>query len=115
MKNMGETLRTALQEENILVTHLAEKLFGNKKSSKTLYNWFKKNGLSRDKIERVVNEEPRVAKYFPELFTTPTSVSEPSLKYGDIPDYKKIAMEWEQKYYITLGKLTECQEQIKRV
>lgn len=113
---MGETLRTALQQENVLITHLAEKLFGSRKASKTLYNWFKKNGLSRDKIERVITVEPRIAKYFPELFATTSNnvVLDPVSNYGDDTDYKKIALEWEQKYYITLGKLTECQEMIKK-
>jgi|GEM_PF-4587131 len=114
MKHMGQTLREAIDKEGIIITHLATKVFGKNSKTKTLYNWFGKEILPWEKVERIAAHYPRILLYFPDRTTNSMVVSESASEYTAMLDYKRIAQEWEQKYYITLGKLTECQEMIKK-
>ena len=109
---MGQTLREAIEKEGIIKIHLAEKVWGSQKATKNLYNWFDKNIIPWEKIERLAAHYPRLLLYFPENSTV-SMAAEPQAEYIAMKDYKKIAEEWQTKYYITLGKLTECQQQLK--
>ncbi len=114
-QNMGETLRNAIDKEGIIVTHLCKKVWGSPKKTKTLYNWYKKDVIPWEKIEMITKEYPVILKYFPDkhvIEVTDTVLKEQSSVYGQ--DWKKIAEEWQSKYYSTLGQLTECREKLQR-
>lgn len=113
MAHMGKKLREAIEKESIIKTHLCRDVWGKGANTRTLYNWFEVPVIPWDNLKKILDKYPVLNKYFADKVAEYATVSDVNEKYGN--DWQAIAEEWKQKYYLTLGQLTECKQQLTKV
>jgi hypothetical protein len=120
----GKRLEKALRREAVNFKHLSGRinLYGKRGVDRnTLYNWFKDENLSMEKVAAVVAQVPMIKDDFPELdatameqqadyLTTPNNTPNECLKY--VEEFRIQRDHWRGQYEAMLKRCLELQDRI---